>query len=268
MTPKSPNRNADRPDRHSRLAARCCPRDDADAQPPQRPTGRPDRSLAPGHAGPRTRAACPVLRHRQPGRRCLPADTHRRSPPPHTPSPGQIRRRRGRSRSATPRRPQRDRAMNTTLSSPEAQARPDATLSSVAARPAGEDVEQLSVHDSDSQADGATPTMSAVLDTITRQQLALVITTYRVRSDSPVHWQSAAVRRGSGCRGCPCVGQARAMPAVFAGAGWCRRPERRRRRTAIGSFPPRTAPGTATRTRRLGAAGSGGYRIPPRARRR
>ncbi len=67
--------------------------------------------------------------------------------------------------------------MNTTLSSPETQARPGATLSPAAARPAGKDVEQLPVHDSDSQADAGAPTISAVLDTITRQQLALVITT-------------------------------------------------------------------------------------------
>ncbi len=141
-----------------------------------------------------------------------------------------------------------------------------ALLGSIAA--GGEDAEQLSVHDSDSQADGDTPTILAVLDTITRQQLALVITTYRVRSDSRVHRQSAAVGSGSGCRGCPCGGQARSTPAVFAGAGWCRRPGRRRRRTAIGSFPLRTAPGTATRTRRLGAAASGGCRLPLRVRRR
>src|SRR5216684_3784075 len=103
--------------------------------------------------------------------RALPARWRSRSSRPSAskPAPG----RRGRNRFATPRRPQRDRAMNTTLSSPETQARPDATPSSAASRPAGEDAEQLSVHDSDSQANGATPTIPAVLDTITRQQLAL-----------------------------------------------------------------------------------------------
>src|SRR5258706_11753237 len=115
-------------------------------------------------------------RPRQPGRRCLPAGTHRRRPLPPTPSPAQPRRRRGRNRPPAPRRPQRDRAMNTTLSSPETQARPDATLSSAAARPAGKDVEQLPVHDSDSQGDAGTPTISADVDTPTPPKPAELVT--------------------------------------------------------------------------------------------
>src|SRR6266851_854741 len=50
------------PNTASQTGGPALPRDDAGAPPPRRRTGRPDRSLAPGHAGPRTRAASPVLR--------------------------------------------------------------------------------------------------------------------------------------------------------------------------------------------------------------